>query len=315
MASGAPFGAVEGVLPPELLLEVMLRLPTKPICRLRAVCRSWMSFTMEPLFLEAYTARNPHPLLAVAVSGDVSISWTCPETRRWMGGGDHIVSLPDPATGFVSTLPFGIGEEIARRNGRGRLAWFAFGQTASTGEYKLLRVLQELQYGYEPDLVCDQVFTVSDVNVQWRKMVSPPGFLDPSCTNGVVLKGSAYFFLDHWLLDRYSYNISIPSFDFATEQWSMTLQGPINRILQETNSTLNYNELTDRLICVQPLLVTNEGKEILWVKTESGVVLVYNPVTNTSSEIVRTETSKWRKCKKKSSKTDNRTGLMAYLSI
>ncbi|KAF0913927.1 hypothetical protein E2562_025342, partial [Oryza meyeriana var. granulata] len=56
-----------GILPPKLLFEVLLRLPAKPICRLRAVCRSWLSFTSDPLFLAACAARYPHPLLAVGV--------------------------------------------------------------------------------------------------------------------------------------------------------------------------------------------------------------------------------------------------------
>lgn len=52
-------GAVDGVLPPEMLHEVLLRLPAKPICRLRTVCRSWRSFTSDPLFAAAHAARHP----------------------------------------------------------------------------------------------------------------------------------------------------------------------------------------------------------------------------------------------------------------
>uniref|UniRef100_A0A0E0Q628 F-box domain-containing protein n=1 Tax=Oryza rufipogon TaxID=4529 RepID=A0A0E0Q628_ORYRU len=395
-APGSGFGAVDGVLPPELLLEVLLRLPAKPICRLRAVCRSWLSFTTDRLFLAAYAAVHPHPLLAVLVdsfpsrccvdlvdlSGNVveeilGVGGECrvltaSYDRVLVAGEHHRVSVLDPATGSVSALPFGIAEDMARRNGM-RPAWFAFGQTNSTGEYKLLRILEDLEDGYEADPVCE-VFAIGDMNGRWRKMESPPGYLDPSCTNGVVSEGAAYFFLDHWQMDPSYYFATgcIPSFDLATEQWSTALQGPVNRILEEANGTLNYADLTDRLmlaqlegtLCtahfndrisavdlwflvdfengmwskeyrinvefafdgfgdgVQPLLVTDEGNVVLWVQIGSkGMVWIYNPVTNTSSEIVQTKASiftgvgKWKKCQKKRSKTDVRTGVIAYWRI
>ena len=40
-----------GVLPPDLLSDVLLLLPAKELCRLRAVCRSWRSLTFDPLFV------------------------------------------------------------------------------------------------------------------------------------------------------------------------------------------------------------------------------------------------------------------------
>ncbi|CAN6213430.1 unnamed protein product, partial [Urochloa humidicola] len=57
--------AVDGVLPRELLIEVLLLLPAKEVCRVRAVCPSWRSLTYDPLFAAAYAARHPGPLLAV----------------------------------------------------------------------------------------------------------------------------------------------------------------------------------------------------------------------------------------------------------
>lgn len=65
-------GAVDGVLPPEMLHEVLLRLPAKPICRLRAVCHSWRSFTSDPLFAAAHAARHPHTALLLAVGVETS---------------------------------------------------------------------------------------------------------------------------------------------------------------------------------------------------------------------------------------------------
>jgi len=47
------------VLPPDLLFDVLLRLPAKELCRLRAVCRSWRSLTFDPLFVGEHAARHP----------------------------------------------------------------------------------------------------------------------------------------------------------------------------------------------------------------------------------------------------------------
>jgi hypothetical protein len=56
----------DGVLPMDLLYEIMLRLPTQPLCRFRAVCRSWRFLLCHPEFIAA--AHNPGPLLAIGVN-------------------------------------------------------------------------------------------------------------------------------------------------------------------------------------------------------------------------------------------------------
>ncbi|CAN6171596.1 unnamed protein product, partial [Urochloa humidicola] len=45
-----------GVLPADVLFDVLLRLPAKELCRLRAVCRAWRSLTFDPLFAVAHAA-------------------------------------------------------------------------------------------------------------------------------------------------------------------------------------------------------------------------------------------------------------------
>ena len=61
--------AVDGVLPSELLIEILLLLPAKDVCRVRAVCPSWRSLTYDPLFVAAYASGHPGPLLAVHNGG------------------------------------------------------------------------------------------------------------------------------------------------------------------------------------------------------------------------------------------------------
>ncbi|KAL6595057.1 hypothetical protein ACP70R_048160 [Stipagrostis hirtigluma subsp. patula] len=277
--------AVEGVLPRELLIEVMVLLPAKEVCRLRAVCPSWRSLTYDPLFLAAHAARRPGPLLAVlssslgidlvdqsgdvvrrirSTTGDHGVRVLC--TRFdcvFVAGENHSVGVIEPISGSMVTLPGGIAEALSCPTGHP--AWFAFGQVASTGEYKLVRVVEE---GSETDPVCE-VFTFGKGFAQWRKnksppayhdeigqwrtMECPPAYLDPSCTNGVVVNGAAYFLFDHWQLDEpyiHSYDMEpgcIPSLNLETEQWSVALQGPLSRILEEADG-IHYRDLADRLM-------------------------------------------------------------------
>lgn len=52
----------DGALPPDVLYEILLRVPAKALCRLRLVCRSWRSLTSDPCFAGAHSSR--HPLIA-----------------------------------------------------------------------------------------------------------------------------------------------------------------------------------------------------------------------------------------------------------
>ncbi|KAF8664300.1 hypothetical protein HU200_054848 [Digitaria exilis] len=62
-----PLAANDGVLPTDVLREILLRVPAMALCRLRLVCRSWRSLTSDPRFATAHTAR--HPLLVGLESG------------------------------------------------------------------------------------------------------------------------------------------------------------------------------------------------------------------------------------------------------
>ena len=53
----------DGLLPTDVLYEVLLRLPAKELCRLRLVCRAWRSLTSDPGFARAHASRHP-PLVA-----------------------------------------------------------------------------------------------------------------------------------------------------------------------------------------------------------------------------------------------------------
>ena len=290
MSSGvpAPEGRPEAaaVLPSELLIEILLLLPPRDVCRVHAVCPSWQSLTYDPLFFAAYAARHPGPLLAVHNGGGcldlVDLSGDVVKQLRTtmegyydprvlctrfeyilIQGQDHIISVLDPVSGSVSTLPVGIAEGL-ECPGPGYPSWLAFGQVASTGEYKLVRIVRDDRHG--DDLQLCEVFTFGEGIGhwgrngnppggigQWREVDSPPAHLSPSRTNGVVVKGSAYFFFDRWLFQLYidGYNIEpgcIPSFNLETEQWSVAVQEPISQIIEKSNGLLDYRDIVHQIM-------------------------------------------------------------------
>nr|CAB3456246.1 unnamed protein product [Digitaria exilis] len=52
------------LLPPDMLFDVLLRLPARDLCRLRTVCRPWRALlTADPVFADAHAARHRAPLL------------------------------------------------------------------------------------------------------------------------------------------------------------------------------------------------------------------------------------------------------------
>jgi len=147
-----------GVLPPDVLFDVLLRLPAKELCRLRAVCRSWRSLTFDPLFVGEHAARHPLFLAnfrddrarvhVVDLSGNVvkvipnpDGDWLLP-TRLDLACTATVSNscrVLDPATGRVHVLPDSPAPEHAdRENVRKPYTSFAFGRIGATGEYKVL---------------------------------------------------------------------------------------------------------------------------------------------------------------------------------
>jgi F-box interacting protein len=68
MASSQPPPAASSWsdLPRDAILEILLRVPAKDLCRLRAVSPSWRALTCDPRFIADHKSRHTAPLLAVA---------------------------------------------------------------------------------------------------------------------------------------------------------------------------------------------------------------------------------------------------------
>ncbi|CAL5076127.1 unnamed protein product [Urochloa decumbens] len=259
MVHGAPAASNSGVLPADVLFDVLLRLPAKELCRLRAVCRAWCSLTFDPLFASAHAAR--HPLFLASFRDDrahicvvdlcgtvvkripnaeghqllhTRLDLACVATARY---GCRVLN---PATGSVEILPERPADDhLNRENFRKLNTSFAFGRIATTGEYKVLRIFDRLSlHGFNEQQLFE-VLTIqgassssSSGRAQWRARQSHDRFVEAS--SAIVVGEVVYFKVDRlydaWIIAGISTSIkpdNIISFDLEREEWKGVLRGPI----------------------------------------------------------------------------------------
>ncbi|CAL5089141.1 unnamed protein product [Urochloa decumbens] len=257
-------------LPLDASYEILLRLPAKDLCRLRAVSRAWRSLLSDPQFIAAHGARHPGPLIVsghptstgrrsvddvrfnimdlsgrilkrLHVAGDGTIDNATDDVKISSQAGLVCIlgdmgkrcRVLDPATGAVTSLPEGLAEEhAANRPDMGQYsATVVCGKVASTGEYKVLRVLDIRLFscsGYNPKPLCE-VLTLggSSSSGQWRgKKASPDPVSVYDETSRAVVDGTVYFFANELGPLHIAGPKCIASFDLGTEEWRRTLKGP-----------------------------------------------------------------------------------------
>ncbi|KAK3152680.1 hypothetical protein QOZ80_2BG0162080 [Eleusine coracana subsp. coracana] len=238
-------------LPEDAVYEVLLRLPAKDVCRFRAVCRRWRSLLSDPQFIAAHEAHHPGLPLVVAgyhtgyrndgvvfdivdLSGDV-VRRVCAagKENEWVTCVNHDfvctakgttsnIRLFNMTTGAVFALPKGLAKEHAG-DGQDILDYIsvaAVGQVASTGKYKVLRILEASSFDDNPGQLCE-VFTLDGSDhARWRSKNAPPDPVSMTRWKSVVASGIVYFF------GQDSPLAELCSFDLEREQWRRDLQGP-----------------------------------------------------------------------------------------
>ncbi|KQK04973.1 F-box protein At5g49610 isoform X1 [Brachypodium distachyon] len=163
------------LLPDDLILEVLLRLPVKSILRFRAVCRSWAALFSSKDFLSLYMATSkpvpaPPKLLVVSPTARLdstavySCSPSCPRYDLLFNfdcvGHDSVeVVMPKPCCGlnllhdadlpafFVFNAATRAVQRLPPYSFRGRQSSAGLGFDARTREYKVVRLI----LGYFPD--------------------------------------------------------------------------------------------------------------------------------------------------------------------
>ncbi|KAF7073930.1 hypothetical protein CFC21_078850 [Triticum aestivum] len=228
-----PAASSSGDLPADALYEVLLCIPAKELCRLRAVCPAWRALTSDPLFVAAHKSRHHKapPLLAVAYDDDGNhngveildlsgnVVKRIPNTEykavlmhdsiRVVRTRLDLICLSwvvcsrafwvlNPATGATIALPLGFSEELEHE-----LEGFiwdcqvescAFGHVSSTREYKALRV-SRINHHQQ----VSEVITFDDTNHGcWRRKQDPPSDICTGKMKCVVVDGVVYFLMNFY---------------------------------------------------------------------------------------------------------------------
>ncbi|KAK1642213.1 hypothetical protein QYE76_060018 [Lolium multiflorum] len=304
----------DGILPIDLTQEILQRLPTEPICRFRAVCRSWRSMLSHPDFIAA--ARNPGPLLAAAVlenfskvldteSGDevkqvdfaaadggsscCSLDSKSHERAVCVVGKDRRqISLLDPATGAISVLPDHTQLE-------GATTWCTIGRSASTGEHKVLTIAATSTMSSEAE-AC-KILTLSCTDHVWRETASAPMKAARTRTGFPVVNGVAYMLGCLRAGSEFSHRIM--EFDLDREAWRpATIRTPRSTWSKRYTITMphhHHNPLSYHVYFEKPLAILDDGRIVMWMRVanmnihvhDDTFLRIYDPRTQTFSDGTR----------------------------
>uniref|UniRef100_A0A453LG48 F-box domain-containing protein n=1 Tax=Aegilops tauschii subsp. strangulata TaxID=200361 RepID=A0A453LG48_AEGTS len=169
-----PAAFFSGDLPEDALYEVLLRIPAKELCRLRAVCPSWRALTSDPLFVVAHMSRHrtAPPLLAMGYRDDsgvngVEISDLSGNVVKRIPSAGYEIVLVDGLSG-VAGGRMSSKDDTIRVEWCCGVEWCAFGQVSSTREYKALRVSD-----IGDRKVCEVITFDATNHGRWRKQDPP----------------------------------------------------------------------------------------------------------------------------------------------
>jgi F-box interacting protein len=245
------------VLPDELLYEILLRVPAKPLCRLRTVCRSWRSLLSDSSFVAAHSARHG-PLVAafkqapegvdiLDISGQTLrriLVDDCPQHQFanvactnldlfCLVGEDLLPRILDPATGVVSPL----SNDNQKLYYDGHTTSLAFGTAPSTGETKVLAITAKHR-----KVTSCKVLTFGGAGECWRDTGCPPNLLATSSRCAPLVKGVLYFsaYDNNYRIDH------IAAYDLDTEKWRQDLL----HLPLPIHEAIPLAELSDTLVAV-----------------------------------------------------------------
>ncbi|CAN6209616.1 unnamed protein product [Urochloa humidicola] len=252
----APASDAGALLPlaPDATSEVLLRLPGKSLCRLRAVCRAWRSLLSAPWFVAAHAAHNREPYLFAGRAGGGSLE--CEGGLVDPPPSGRIVVKPPPRgkqdaelSGRFRLLDQGSGSAVHRlwrkleeeRAARGsslreyREPVYLFGPvTAGAGERKVLRMLPSRWNRSRKDLVevCTLRGSSSPVPAEWRPKQGFPQPVVWHSSTRVVIGGVAYFLSVPAFSSIMNPQVIkqqqgwVARFDLEAEEWRPDIRGP-----------------------------------------------------------------------------------------
>ncbi|TVU02108.1 hypothetical protein EJB05_52474, partial [Eragrostis curvula] len=247
-----------GVLPPDMLYDIMLLLPADVLCRLRLVCKPWRSLTSDSVFIKAHASR--HPLLVAAshstgeihvvdLSGNIvkKIRPSQLTSRRLfdsLGSRDHNTQLD--LFGFEATQS-NYNSYVVLNLATGTVAanvllqrWGAkhpyeptsiVGYVPCTGEYKVLRIHHHLfsQNNSGHTQTCEVIALGGKDKGRWMLRCNGSIVVETRSRHSAVVGGAVYFLVNtKCTIVRPD---SIACFDLATEAWrTELLPGPVSSL-------------------------------------------------------------------------------------
>ncbi|CAL4897530.1 unnamed protein product [Urochloa decumbens] len=264
-----------GVLPADVLYDILLRLPANHLCRLRLVCRSWRSLTSDPLFAKDHSRRRPHVITLSQQRQDelhvidlrdriivktihipqpgayllAELDLVCVMYPHFVAWGAACVLDLQQGTGSAAIADITVDHQVLRSSFPLMVPSYTLGHVPSTGEHKMFRLCDVFIAGYQAvnskQQICHvMILIASTTERRWRVTPDPPVVLAKSMA---VVSGVVYFLVDH-----YQYcSDSVASFDLATEEWRSTiLQGPVQPPKDGLRFVLMLIELADCLVMV-----------------------------------------------------------------
>ncbi|KAF8654683.1 hypothetical protein HU200_061483 [Digitaria exilis] len=262
------------------MYEILLRLPAKLLCRLRAVCRPWRALLSDPQFAAAHSARNPDPLIVAGYAENegngmivdiMDMSGQIVKRVRQVEGSDRVMSMEldlvfvknvdsgsykflFPATG--GECGFGVNQITEPK--------FILGQVPSTGEYKVLK----LMYHFSLRLTC-QLLEVCTLNSSshsgWRKKEIPGDDVSFCNLTRLVIDGIVYFLCSDThhsvtFKDQVIEEDLIITFDLKTEAWGPRIRRPP---ISFSNNTVQMFDNIGRPIIKQLTLAHLNGSLVV----------------------------------------------------
>ncbi|KAL6839572.1 hypothetical protein ACP4OV_030511 [Aristida adscensionis] len=249
-------------IPPDVIEEILIRLPIKPLMRLRIVCKQWRDMISSHRFIMEHAYRSPKHLLLYLPKVDISgglPSKTIPSRatiidEKWspltwaashMDPDDHLfascngllcfhktstLKITSPATGQCLHIskPDGI-----LLNDSHYLC--SFGYVRATGEYKLVHFLREPQRyksGQPFHFDTIQVYTLGED--KWRDIRTSM----PCCmvNLGVVVVDGAMYWLTE--AEGTSCGMAVVSFDLRDETFATIQLPPLMDVKEEASCTI-----------------------------------------------------------------------------
>ncbi|KAH7858420.1 hypothetical protein Vadar_023674 [Vaccinium darrowii] len=275
-------------LPSEILVNIFLKLPVKCLISMKCASKHWWAVISDPRFIELQfekAVKNPGHLyiffkesppyiyLAERVS-DCTEAMKIPRAALYQkttamnwstSGGLVAILMPTDNCCYICN-PI-LGEEIKVTMGPyfGKkmfwTAWWGFGYSFSTKEYKLILFASPISKGLtqeEKDVVLGAIYTLGSES--WREIPEVP-FTPAGC--GHVDCDGTFFWLifcdsDEEVVPR---SHSIASFDIGSEEFRLW-RGPNTDMDEESCRTLYLIRVGDTVGCV---MMMNDGSLRIWI--------------------------------------------------